>query len=487
MEATAQGLSRRRAAPRALVACLAALLAMACSGRPPRELPHVLVVTLDTVRADRLGAYGQTGRRITPRMDALADQSVLFEQAIASSSFTPPTHASMFTGLHPPEHGLMHWNKPLAPVPTAAELFAAAGFRTGAFSPLPTLFKLGLDRGFETAVSPPHHMQGPQILLADADAINEAALPWLLAEDDRPFFAWVHYYDAHRPYGRQGPQWAGRFRDDDDPTVGATERWYQLTPERREALGLTPLQAEMIKDHYDGGLAYLDDRLGRLLDALDEAGLLERTLLVVIADHGEVLDEHEAEWFSHDPWLVEENVRIPFLLRLPGGHRAGLRVGALVGQVDLLPTLLDLAGVEPPGLDPRSAFSGESLRPLLDGRPWRRPAVYADRIGDDRTGKQATPEEVAASRDRQRMLRTGSRKLLHYEDRGRIELWALEDEGHDVSDSEPELRRELGQRYGELLQALRLPEQGAAGAALSPEIEEFLRGLGYIGPGEEDG
>jgi arylsulfatase len=472
------GLRNRTLAP-ILIGLLACTVA--CGPDTPSG-PNVLVITIDTVRADRIGAYGHTLRDITPHIDALADESVLFENAFASSSFTPPTHASIFTGLHPSEHGMMHWNKPLGDVPTAAALFRDAGWNTLAVSPLPTLFKLGLDRGFENTISPPVRREDDRFILADADALSAAALPLLTAEDGRPFFAWIHYYDAHRPYGRQGPEWSGRYAADDDPSIGATEDYYQLTPEKRAALGLTPAQTTLMRDHYDGGLAYLDDRLGRLFDALRTAGVLEDTIVVVIADHGEVLDEYEAEWFSHDPWLVDENTHVPFLLRLPGAAHAGTRVPGLVSQVDVLPTLLALAGVDaPPDL------SGLDLTRVIEGGALGRALVFADRIGDDlsarKTDTPPTEEEVAASRDRRRMVRGDRHKLHHAVDRDQVALYAVDGstpEGEDVQERDVAAFDRLLDAYRDLLESLRPPPGTPDGATgIDPATDEFLRGIGY--------
>jgi arylsulfatase A-like enzyme len=442
--------------------------------------PNVLVVTLDTLRADRLGAYGQHARPMTPRLDAFAREGVVFTRAFATSSFTPPTHASIFTGLYPDEHGLLWWNRALADVPTAAEIFAAAGYRTGAFTPMSTLLKLGLSRGFEQQGSPQAITEdtpdGERLVLADADAVNALALPFLTAADEeQPFFAWVHYYDAHRPYGRQGAEWSGRYREPgtDDTTVGATERWYQLTPEKRAALGLTPGQTALIKDHYDGGVAFLDDRVGRLLDGLSAAGRLDDTIIVLIADHGEVLDEHEAEWFSHDPWLVDENVHIPFLLRLPGGRHAGTLVESLVSQVDLLPTLLALAGVPPRRGSEPLRFTGLDLSPTLEGRRLPRELLYADRQGDDRDGRTGR---------RSRMLRSAARKLVHDEDSNSLELWAVDGsarEGLDLSTQEATLKAALLEEYRALVGSLRFPGAGEQGE-IDPRMLEILEQLNYI-------
>lgn len=450
-----------------LAACLACWLGGCADTEPP---PNVLVITLDTVRLDRLGIYGAARPGITPRLDAFAEQCVVFDNAFANSSFTPPTHASIFTSLYPAEHGLMWWNRKLADVPTAAEMFLAAGYRTLAFTPLRTLFALGLDRGFKQALDVPLKSREP-VVLADADAINAEAIPALTARDGRPFFAWLHYYDAHRPYGRQGPEWSGRFTDDDDPSIGADESWYQLTPERRAALGLSERQAQLVKDHYDGGLAYLDDRLGQMLDALERAGVLENTIVVLIADHGEVLDEHVEEWFAHDPYLVDENIHIPFLVRLPGAKHAGLRVSGLVSQVDVLPTLLDLAGVAAlPG-----RMSGRSLRPLIEGRASDVRWVYADRMGDDRDGRAP---------DRRYSVRGTIRKLVLYADGKTAQLRAVDGTSPESEDlfgreQEADRQREITNALGRW-QASLSDAGAAAGAEISPEMLEMLEEIGYI-------
>jgi len=461
-----------RSAGRALrvAACAALALVLGACSEEPGPPPNVLVITLDTVRADRLGIYGAQRAGITPRLDALESESIVFEDAFANSSFTPPTHASIFTALYPAEHELMWWNRKLADVPTGAESFRVAGYRTLAFTPLRTLFVLGLDRGFEQALDVPYTIENEQLLLANADAINAEAVPALTARDNRPFFAWVHYYDAHRPYGRQGPEWSGRFTADDNPTVGDDEGWYQLTPEKRAEMGLTPEQTQLIKDHYDGGLAYLDDRVGKMLDALDEAGVLENTIVVLIADHGEVLDEHDEQWFAHDPYLVDENLHIPFLIRLPGGKHGGTRVSGLVSQVDVLPTLYELAGVKalPPG-----RLSGSSLVPLIEGGGEPTQWVYSERQGDDRDGKAS---------DRRYAVRSKDRKLTMHEDDKRTVLTAVDGstpESVNLSEQEQDTVIRMSVNLGRWAGALRRP--GAEGGGdVDSELEQMLIELGYI-------
>lgn len=453
-------------------------------GAAPFAGANVLLITIDTVRADRMGVYGYA-RPTTPQLDAFAARSVVFDQAFATSSFTPPTHASILTGLYPAEHGLMHWNKGLADVPTAADAFAAAGYRTLAVTPMATLLKLGLDRGFQVTESPPHRMlPGDQVLIAPADEVNSTALQYLERPAFRPWFAWLHYYDAHRPYGRQGPEWSGRFVEQDQPAVGAHEGWYQLTPEKRARLAVDAAKARLIEDHYDGGLAFLDDRLGQLLARLEASGALENTLVAILADHGEVFTEHEPEWFAHDPYLYDPNVRVPFFLRLPGDRHAGRRVPDLVSQVDLLPTLLELTGVAPARGPPPS---GASVAPALSGQPLRRAFVFADRQGDDlslRREGQPPPDDaqVRASRGRLQMLRGPARKLLVGRDDGSLRLLdvgARPPEQQDLRESEHETAEKAVQAWRAWVEGLRLP--GDVPSALDPATLEFLKGLGYAG------
>jgi arylsulfatase A-like enzyme len=460
---------------------------------PPGSRPNVLVLTIDTVRADHLGCYGYA-RNTTRRLDALARESVVFDHAFANSSFTPPAHASILTSLYPGEHGLVHWSRHLADVPTAAELFKAAGYRTAAFTPIPTLLKLGLDRGFSLATGPEVQVLdgGQRIVVGSADEIMEQALPFLTARADRPFFAWLHFYDAHRPYARQGHEWSELFSNPDDPDVGSTEGWYQLTPEARKKMYLTDAQVQLIKNHYDGGLAFLDNRIGRLVDALSSAGVLEDTVIVVVADHGEVLDEHEQEYFSHDPYLTEENIHIPLLLRLPGRLHPGLRVPDLVEQVDVLPTLLELAGVAPPDY-----MSGLSLVPTLQGRRLPRSFVAAETQREDPShrpppppGKPPLPvlteDEIRAARDRQLMVRTESRKFLLREDRRQMSLHAVDGsapESKDLLAVEKATAASASAALRQWRDSRHAPSSAEEQPALDDDTRAMLQGLGYLGGG----
>ena len=320
----------RRAGRRALGAavCLAAALpavaailaAAAGCGGPGGGAPgaadapaSLLLVTLDTVRADRLGGYGYAAAE-TPALDLLAREGLRFAAASSPAPLTLPAHASLLTGLLPPRHGLRNNGAGRLPeVPTLASVLAAAGYRTGAFvSSFVLDRRFGLDRGFavyDDEVA--RDAAGGVALDAErrGDRTVERALAWLAAETSAPgapFFLWVHLYDAHAPYAPPAP-YAGR---------------HAGRP-------------------YDGEIAFADAQVGRLLDELRRRGLAGRTLVAVAADHGEALGEHGE--LTHGLLLYEPTLRVPLVLAGPG-IPAGTVVETPVSLTDLGPTLAGLLG-----------------------------------------------------------------------------------------------------------------------------------------------
>ena len=328
-----------RLAAAALAAHVGTGKAAAADGPAPPVRPNVLLVTLDTTRADHLGCYGARDA-LTPALDAFAARGVVFDRAYSASPMTLPSHATILTGLEPPEHGLrVNGKSRLAPtVPTLAELLGASGYRTGAFVAAFVLdHRFGLDRGFspyddDLTGARPQTVSEHLSVYRPGDRVADAALAWLddAAGRDAPFFAWVHLYDPHYPdYANEalrGTRFAG---------VAS----------------------------YDAELAFTDRQVGRLLEFLDERGLRDRTLVVVVADHGEGLGDHDER--EHGYLLNEEILRVPLVVALPGVTRAGHRVEAVVSSVDVLPTILDLAGTPNPvhgrGRSLRSALGGADI------------------------------------------------------------------------------------------------------------------------------
>ncbi|NUQ64818.1 MAG: sulfatase-like hydrolase/transferase [Pirellulales bacterium] len=292
---------------------------------------NVLLVTLDTTRADRIGCYGHQGA-LTPAIDELARQGVLFERTYAPAPMTLPAHATILTGLLPPEHGLRTngLNRLADQVPTLAEALSQRGYSTAAFVAAFVLdSKFGLDRGFQTydddlsdapeADHPLHRSRG-------GDRVVDQALAWLDRNRRGPFFCWVHLYEPHYPYlGHEdhfGTKFAGR--------------------------------------PYDAEIAFVDLQVGRLTKFLSDHGLDTRTVVVVAGDHGEGLNDHQER--THAYLLYNTTMQVPLVVSHRGRFAAGRRERAVVSLADLFPTLLDCLGLAPP-----RAGTGRSLLPALLG------------------------------------------------------------------------------------------------------------------------
>ena len=272
--------------------------------------PSVLLVTIDTLRADRVGVYGLPDAA-TPTLDGLAASGVLFEQAIAAAPLTLPSHASILTGQYPPTHGVRH-NAIFrlgGEAETVAERFQASGVDTGAVIGAAVLDPaFGLDQGFDVydAKLPQERSAAAGFFERSAQGVTDAALSWLRRTDGR-FFLWVHYYDVHGSYH---------------------------PPE--------PFKTRFAKRPYDGEVAYVDQELGRLLQGLEQSGRRSNTLVAVTADHGEGLGEHGEAYHSY---LIYDSVlHVPLLLSGPGVP-AGRRVPSVVSTTGLAATLLHLAGL----------------------------------------------------------------------------------------------------------------------------------------------
>lgn len=316
----------------------AATPAAASESAAPGPRPPVLLYLVDTLRADRLGCYGY-GRPISPRLDAFAQGAVLFENALAQTSWTKPAVASLLTGLPPRRHGVNHPEDGLPEGITllaqrlAARGYATAGFTANAHVSPASGFARGFDQ-FEYLIQEPN----------DAAAVNRRVFAWLESADPgRPFFLFVHTIDPHAPYQPLEPYRRRFAAQVADPAVGSVESI------RAIGRGEVPVTGRLTADLlalYDAEVAANDAAFGELLDELERRGLLDEALVVFLSDHGEQFHEHGV--FGHGWDLYGEVLRVPLLLRLPG-QRQGRRVARPVQQIDLLPTLLTYLGLPVPG------------------------------------------------------------------------------------------------------------------------------------------
>jgi len=418
--------------------------------RTPR---NVVIITIDSLRADRLGCYGYE-RPTSPNLDRFAEQSVRYENAFSTSSFTPPSHASIMTSRYVSDHGLYTWNRLPEEQLTLAEVLDRHGYRTGASVNIGLLSDQGLGQGFAFQKD----------AYRDVRRVVEDGLHFIRDESDAPYFLWLHFYDVHRPYGRVG-DWKNRFADDELPGVGDGEDHYGLRPEDVETRGLDPDDLQYICDRYDGGIAYLDAQLAPLLEELSTPRAREDTLLIVTADHGESLLDHPDRLFTHDPFLYTVVTRVPLLIRYPTHPRsAGTVFEGLISLIDVAPTVLGVVGVEAPptfhGLDASPSVPGQQ-RP----RKWARSELYSECWGW---------EELKAIRNENHLI---IRDLA----KERTLFFDLQD---NPAERSPAAKApDPGARTLEkLLQefTLRRPETDGP-PPLDPEIIKKLRELGYLG------
>jgi arylsulfatase A-like enzyme len=309
--------------------------------RPSEERRNVLLISLDTLRADRLGCYGAIGGN-TPVLDRIASEGTLFELARAAASWTAPSHATLLTGFHGCVHGLgLNGRRELpagiAPLP---EILRKVGYTTAAFTEGGYLQPAVFQRGFGRFTAPGELLEKRP--WGDVDRTVDDASRWLTEHAREPFFLFVHTYQVHDPYNAP-PPYGDLQRPDDGGSVAS------VTPEERS-------RNEMAR--YDEEVRYADSVMGRLFATVDGLGLTRRTIVIVVADHGEAFGEHG--YFRHVLSLDEEVLRVPFIWRAPGLVAAGRRIPSVVGLIDVTPTVLDLLGLPLPPL-----VEGQSLAAFL--------------------------------------------------------------------------------------------------------------------------
>ncbi|MGB6383664.1 MAG: sulfatase-like hydrolase/transferase [Terriglobales bacterium] len=295
--------------------------------------PNIILITLDTTRADRMGFLGSK-RGLTPNLDALAKQSVVFTRAYAQVPLTTPSHAALLTGTYPQFNHLNDLGEPLREdLPYVPDLFHQSGYHTAAFIGSMVLdpesgAATGFDRGFDVYDAGFHNPRPGedryQSLERRAEDVADRAMSWLSRNQRGPFFLWLHFYDPHHPY---------------DP------------PE--------PFKTQYVSAPYDGEIAYTDSVVGGLMDVLVQHGLFENCLIAIAADHGEALGEHGE--MQHGMLLYDETIHVPLLLKLPEGNFAGKRIDTRVALADVAPSLLQAAGIPIP-----ASVQAQSLFPLIE-------------------------------------------------------------------------------------------------------------------------
>ena len=326
------------------------------------DAPTVILISIDTLRADRLGCYGCPAPT-SPTVDRFREEAVLFEWAIAQAPSTLPSHATMLTSLLPENHGAFFSRRTALPpsLPTLATVMMAAGYRTAAFTGGGQIApEFGLDRGFE--------IYGVNQGGADFQAAVETGLEWLARDLGRPSFLFLHTYEVHHPY-EPDSELLAIFEDGYDGVLPPWISKEDLERINRGEIAINDRDLDHIIAAYDAEIRSVDEAFAVLLAGLEELGLAEDTLVIFTSDHGEELGEHGVVgWHSHT--LYDELLRVPLVIRFPQGRHAGTTVGAQVRLLDLAPTVLGEVGLEVP-----AEFEGVDLARVLTGLPTPLPAV----------------------------------------------------------------------------------------------------------------
>lgn len=438
--------ARSPRAPAGLLAILAPVFAAGCGG----ARPNVLLVVIDTARADRFSFAGQA-RQTAPEIASLASEGAIYEQARTPAPWTLPAHASLFTGLFPSSHGADSGHLRLdEEFRTLAEAFHDGGYRTVGYAANPWVGRqYGLGQGFD-AYEEIWKDPGGESRDAGAGALNsrvERFLDW--REDgparEQPFFLFVNYLEPHLPYDPPGPEGSRFLPPGSDPAAVERLRRFKHPQEVRYVLGLGGLQEGdlgILSGLYDGEIAYADRRVGELAGSLRRRGLLDRTIVVITSDHGEALGEHG--FLDHKMNAFEELLRIPLVVRYPATVKPGQRLGDPVMLQDLYPTLLAMADLPAGEGGAPARTDGEATvlpgiagltRPSGRGRPAAVPmAEFARPVQFLEIIKERFPEAQIGPWDRAIVaFRSGSEKL-HWASDGRHRLYDLAADPGEAAD-----------------------------------------------------
>ncbi len=474
-----------------MVCLLAGLVALACSepgswfASPPR--PNVVLIVLDTTRADILSAYGYP-KPTSPSLEAIAAEGVTFEQAITTDFWTLPAHASILTGQYPTTHqATAETNRLPERANTLAEYLGSAGYRTRAYVSNPWIgASRGFAQGFESYIETWKSGSGIAEDFASDRAGVAGAEEWIAERvaGDEEFFLFLNLNSAHMPYS---PDALTLFDLSPTPrSLARTQKMRTITGMWAHLGGeytLTDEDFEILRELYAAEVARVDQLVGRLIGSIKTQGILDDTLVIITADHGENLGEHGQ--VDHLLSMYETTIRVPLVMRHPPSFEGGTRSDQLVSLVDLVPTVLDICGLRSDSPE----RVGRVGRSLLRGK--RPPDAFViaenDRPlnGIDLMKKKYPAFDTAQIDRRMRMLRTRTHKLIWYDD-GQTEVYDLRndpEELENIADREPELREQLVARLEAWTESLGAPPQSTAptrAEMTDPQTRDQLRALGYI-------
>jgi arylsulfatase len=432
-----------------------------CTPGPDGGPQSILIVSIDTLRADHLGCYGYF-RDTSPVIDRLAEESILFERALAPMSMTLPAHLSLLTGTDPLEHGVLanirHGGRLFVPAPglrSFAEMARDRGYRTAGFVSAPPLASsTGIAAGFEVYGEPER--------ARPAGATNAEVFEWIDGIESGPFLLWVHYFDPHHPY--RPPPSFDVFETDDELERYLDERGIEDTATTFRGNRRDTRESNNL---YDGEIRYVDHELGRLIDRLQQTGRWDDTVVVVVSDHGESLGDHGL--MGHE-YITREQLQVLMLLRVPGVEPA--RIATPGSLVDTLPTLIPLLADD----GWQELLDQASGRDLLAKAPAQ--GVFGQRADRER------PDFIGPGYT----LLSGSWQYV-YEPRKENRLFDWKTDPHELVNSIEQHSERARTMEADLLK--RLADYQARGAELrgdadalgdvDPELYEKLRSLGYVG------
>jgi arylsulfatase len=443
-----------------------------CHSRKPVET-NVILITIDTLRADHLGCYGYQ-RGTSPSIDKFAKKSVVFTQCVTQATATAASHASIFTSLYPPAHGVIRNSLSLSPdVPSLVGVFEKNNYRTGAFVSSIVMGSLrGLDQGFQMYddILESRELNREDAYERPADLTTAAAVDWIQNGGKTKFFAWIHYIDPHGAY--YPPKEYRELFIDDQWYQGGNELPAGSVQYARNAIPSYQILHEFrdpayYVSQYDAEIRFVDEQIGKLLRNLEETGLLSNTIVVITSDHGETLADREY-CFSHGIRTYDDQALIPLIMYFPdmAEHK---KISAQVRAIDIMPTVLEKLGIEF-----EATVHGQSLMPLMredNGYSIAPALIFSE------SGEKLYDTDLGS----QRSIRTIKWKFMRNSRDGSEELYNLEDdplERTNLAASDPKTTAEMRKLFD--MQVRSIQQAEILEREHSEEERKKMEALGYL-------